>query len=521
MCNQAEAKDTKQEEVQAQRKEEEQELQEIRRRLRTRGICVIIPTYNNVGTIRQVVTDALRYCADVFVVDDGSDDGTTAVLRALNDIRLLHYGRNRGKGYALKTGFRAALQAGFAYAITMDGDGQHFAKDIPAFLDANDHWPGALILGSRKKEGISRSKGSNFANSFSNFWFTVQTCRRIPDTQTGFRLYPLRKLWGYRLLTARYEAELELLVFAAWHGVAIHSIPVDVYYPPAEERVSHFRPGADFARISALNTLLCGLAVVYGLPCWLWRKTATILRTLGAFLFFVFFMMTVITPGVWIYVHCGRMTERKKWRLHLLIYHAARIVGTKIGVPGARYHSNISKDLDLDKPSVLICNHQSHLDLIYLLCLSPRLIFLTNDWVWHNPFYGFLIRHAEYYPAAEGIDALMPHFRSLISRGYSIAVFPEGTRSFDGHIARFHQGAFHVAEALGINIIPACLYGTGRVLKKRTYHLAKSPVYMEVGSPLSPSDLQAMGDTLAQARHVRHDYLHHYQAIKDREEQHA
>ena len=350
---------------------------------------------------------------------------------------------------------------------------------------------------------------------------TVQTCRRVPDTQTGFRLYPLRKLWGYRLLTARYEAELELLVFAAWHGVAIHSIPVDVYYPPAEERVSHFRPGADFARISALNTLLCGLAVVYGLPCWLWRKTATILRTLGAFLFFVFFMMAVITPGVWLYVHCGRMTERKKWRLHLLIYHAARIVGTKIGVPGARYHSNISKDLDFDKPSVLICNHQSHLDLIYLLSLSPRLIFLTNDWVWHNPFYGFLIRHAEYYPAAEGIDVLMPHFRSLISRGYSIAVFPEGTRSFDGHIARFHQGAFHVAEALGLDIIPACLYGTGRVLKKRTYHLAKSPVYMEVGSPLSPSDLQAMGDTLAQARHVRHDYLHHYQAVKDREEQHA
>ena len=175
-------RDTKPEKVQAQKKEEEeQDLQEIRRRLRARGICVIIPTYNNVGTIRQVVTDALRYCADIFVVDDGSDDGTTAELRALSDIHLIHYDRNRGKGYALKTGFRTALQAGFAYAITMDGDGQHFAKDIPAFLDANDRWPGALILGSRKKEGISRSKGSNFANSFSNFWFTVQTCRSVPD----------------------------------------------------------------------------------------------------------------------------------------------------------------------------------------------------------------------------------------------------------------------------------------------------------------------------------------------------
>lgn len=113
------------------------------------------------------------------------------------------------------------------------------------------------------------------------------------------------------------------------------------------------------------------------------------------------------------------------------------------------------------------------------------------------------------------------YFRSLVSRGYSIAIFPEGTRSFDGRIARFHQGAFHVAEALGLDIVPAYLYGTGRVLKKRTYHLAKSPVYMEVDRPLSPSELQAMGDTLTQARHVRHDYLRHYQAIKDQEEQHA
>ena len=228
----------------------------VRQTLHDRGICVLIPTYNNIGSIRAVVEDAQLYCADVIVVDDGSTDGTTELLQTIKGITLVAYRQNHGKGYALKTGFRAALQAGFSYAITMDADGQHLAKDIPAFLHANQQWPGSLIVGSRRLEGKERSGGSKFANSFSNFWFAVQTFHVLDDTQTGFRLYPLKKLKGLRWLTSRYEAELELLVFASWHGVKIRSIPVDVYYPPREERVSHFRPAIDFTRISILNILL-------------------------------------------------------------------------------------------------------------------------------------------------------------------------------------------------------------------------------------------------------------------------
>lgn len=240
---------------------DEENLTYIRHTLHDRAICVLIPTYNNVGTIGKVVRAAMGYCADVFVVDDGSDDGTSEVLAAIGGIHLISYGRNRGKGYALKRGFEAALKDGFAYAITMDGDGQHSADDIPLFLKANQEWPGSLILGSRKKENIVRSRGSSFANNFSNFWFAVETWHLLPDTQTGYRLYPLKKLYGLHLLTSRYEAELELLALAAWHGVGIHSIPIDVYYPPKEERVSHFRPALDFTRISILNTVLCALAV--------------------------------------------------------------------------------------------------------------------------------------------------------------------------------------------------------------------------------------------------------------------
>ena len=218
-------------------------MTEQKKTLRERGICVVIPTYDNAGTIADVVRQTLLQCDDVIVVDDGSRDGTADILNSIEDITVVTLPKNAGKGSALKAGFREARKRGFSYAITLDGDGQHYPTDIATMLRANQANPGALIVGSRRLEGVERSKGSNFANRFSNFWFWVQTGRRLPDTQTGYRLYPLKKLWGLGLLTSRYEAELELLVFASWHGVELVPVEIDVYYPPREERVSHFRPG--------------------------------------------------------------------------------------------------------------------------------------------------------------------------------------------------------------------------------------------------------------------------------------
>lgn len=233
-------------------------------------VCAVIPTYQNAKTLLKVVADVHRVVDTVFVVDDGSNDGTAALLdKATGNERpekVLTHPKNCGKGAALKTGLTFARQQGFRYAVTVDADGQHRADDIPALLKAVEEEPDALAIGSRGLQHENMPAKSTFANRFSNFWFALQTLQRLPDTQSGLRIYPLRCLHGLRWMSARYEAELTLLVFSAWAGVKLLPVPVSVYYPPRDQRVTHFRPGRDFTRISVLNTLLCFLMVVYGWP---------------------------------------------------------------------------------------------------------------------------------------------------------------------------------------------------------------------------------------------------------------
>jgi Glycosyltransferases involved in cell wall biogenesis len=234
-------------------------------------VCIAIPTYNNASTIGKVIGSALEYCPDVFVVSDGADDATLAEIDAFGDrIHKIAYTPNRGKGFALKTLFKAAREAGFDYAVTMDSDGQHFAEDIPAFMESIQNGAGEFFIGSRNLGAENMPGGNTFANKFSNFWFTVQTFRKLPDTQTGFRAYPLNSV--PMPLCNRYEAELEMLVRSAWKGVRTVPIPVKVYYAPAGERVSHFRKGRDFTRISILNTVMTLAAIIYGWPSMLCHK---------------------------------------------------------------------------------------------------------------------------------------------------------------------------------------------------------------------------------------------------------
>jgi glycosyltransferase involved in cell wall biosynthesis len=228
--------------------------------------CVIIPTYNNGKTLEGVISEVLKITKNIIVVNDGSTDITPVILQNYNFLTIITHFPNKGKGYAVQKGFEAAIAAGFSYAITIDSDGQHFPSDIGILIRKSKEEPDSLIVGARNLIGENLSGGSIFANRFSNFWYRFLTGIRLPDTQTGFRLYPLRPLRSMRFFTRKYEFELEVLVRAAWKGIKVISAPVKVFYPSKTERVSHFRPVKDFLRISLLNTVFVIIALIYVKP---------------------------------------------------------------------------------------------------------------------------------------------------------------------------------------------------------------------------------------------------------------
>ena len=262
-----------------------------------------------------------------------------------------------------------------------------------------------------------------------------------------------------------------------------------------------------FAKHPAMRSLaeitMLGMFVVvvmaHFLPEWLFRwmtmkngkkrvMPVTIMRLLRSAWAFGFLLISVIicTPVVLV-IFIGRKREWKDRFLHNLLYRFANLVIRR--VPAVKFTLDNSVGETFSKPAVIISNHQSHLDLMCLMMLTPKMIVVTNDWVWRNPIYGALIRRAEFVPAAEGIEEYMPQFRSLVERGYSILVFPEGTRSADCSILRFHKGAFHLAQELNLDILPVCLNGVGYALPKEEFMLRPGHITVTVGKRVAPDDL--------------------------------
>ncbi|MCW3806056.1 DUF2062 domain-containing protein [Plebeiibacterium marinum] len=234
--------------------------------------CVIIPTYNNEKSLAQVIADVKRYTSNIIVVNDGSTDSTAKILSEVDGIEIVSYPANKGKGYAIRQGFKKALELDYHYAVTMDSDGQHYASDLATFIQAVKEDPNSLFIGSRFMEGKDQPKSSGFANKFSNFWFWVETGLKLPDTQSGYRLYPIRAMEKKKWFCNKYEFEIEVIVRAAWKGIKVACVPIDVYYPSQEERVTHFRPFKDFFRITVLNTILVTLAFLIHRPRMIFRE---------------------------------------------------------------------------------------------------------------------------------------------------------------------------------------------------------------------------------------------------------
>ncbi len=218
-------------------------------------IFIVVPVYNHAGTLRNVVQGVLAEHDQVLVVDDGSTEPVAAQLDGLA-VTLIQHEQNQGKGAALKTAAAWGLERGMTHMISLDADGQHHPEDLPQFFAAIAEDPEALYVGHRDFSVENIPGSSRFGRKFSNFWLRVQTGIRLKDTQSGFRAYPLLIFKYLNFWTSRYNFEVEVMVRAAWAGVHLKDVDIRVYYPPADERVSHFHGFLDNWRLSLLNTHL-------------------------------------------------------------------------------------------------------------------------------------------------------------------------------------------------------------------------------------------------------------------------
>lgn len=218
------------------------------------NVAVVIPALNEALRIRDVVTGALVQCDTVIVVDDGSDDGTSACIADLPVI-LLRHAQRMGKGASLRDGFRAALERGCAGVLTMDGDGQHAAEDIPRLLAAGNRHPGAIIIGARLRKRSQQPTYRRLANQFGDWGIAWGTGYRIADTQSGQRFYPAAVAALDDVPGEDFVFEAQILISAARQlGTRCVSVPIESRYKSVHSheqfRASHFKPWRDFSRIT-------------------------------------------------------------------------------------------------------------------------------------------------------------------------------------------------------------------------------------------------------------------------------
>jgi glycosyltransferase involved in cell wall biosynthesis len=224
----------------------------------TTSAVIIVPTYNNGTTIKEVIEAVKKYCKDIIVINDGSTDNTSEILNSINTIKVISFPENRGKGAALKEGFKKATELGFTHAITFDGDGQHVTEDITLFLNKINEEPETLWIGNRV---LSYGKGekqpvrSSFGRKFGNFWYKYFTDIKLHDTQCGLRAYPLEGIMTIKCRGKRYEYEQDLLIRSAWNGISVKEIDIHLLYLPKGKEVSHFKPVRDFLLISKINSI--------------------------------------------------------------------------------------------------------------------------------------------------------------------------------------------------------------------------------------------------------------------------
>ena len=219
------------------------------------NVAVVIPALNEVLRIRGVVEGALAQCERVIVVDDGSDDDTAAQLADL-PVTLLRHAQRMGKGASLRDGFREALRQGARAVLTMDGDGQHAASDIPRLLDAANRHPGCVVIGARLRKRSQQPMHRRLANEFGDWGIAWGTGYQVADSQSGQRLYPAAVAALDDVPGEDFVFEAQILISASRRlGTRCVSVPIESRYKSVHSgeqfRASHFRPLRDLWRITS------------------------------------------------------------------------------------------------------------------------------------------------------------------------------------------------------------------------------------------------------------------------------
>lgn len=292
-----------------------------------------------------------------------------------------------------------------------------------------------------------------------------------------------------------------------------------------------------FAKHPAMKSLaevaIIGMATVVFMACyippivfgWLTKKKGQlrevpltlkrIIYTIMMLIVFFIAAFVIVTPLTLIYIVLWPRTKNKRYRYHQMICGFMRLA-LKL-LPGVKYHLENKYGETFDKPSVIIANHQSHLDLLCVMMLNPKVVLLTTDWVWRNPIYGVIIRFAEFYPVSDGYDKNVERLQSLVKRGYSVVVFPEGTRSVTGKIIRFHKGAFQLAQALNIDILPIFIHGVHDVMPKNDFVLREGQIHVEIGKRMPSEEVKNM-ETRALTSYYHEFYITHYEELRKKYE---
>lgn len=241
-------------------------------------------------------------------------------------------------------------------------------------------------------------------------------------------------------------------------------------------------------------------------PITLWRLASS------AFAMTVYIIAALsMLPVTAIYLLFGGHNDKWKLSYHRIICNASRFIIHHI--PGSPFTFSNTGSEDFSKPAAYICNHQSHFDLMCILMLSPKMVVLTNDWAWNNPFYKFIVHFCDFYTVSNGVDKCVEYLRPLTAKGYSVVVFPEGTRSADCKVQRFHHGAFYIAEQLGLDIVPLYIHGTGHSLPKNDFMLRKARIYFEAGKRISACDDSFGTGYRERTKTIEHFYMAHYAEI--------